>query len=280
MSDLGHHIMLRCDDDRVLAPSVAARRALACAVYRTAAPFPLLCFGAADNHLHLVVLCDRQQAVELVGRLKRSLRWALGLEAPWFPARIKRLADQHHAVSTFHYVLGQRNRHGVGTDPALDASSLPELLGLRIIPTDTLGLVRERIPRLGRERLLLHLGQPDLQPASAATIAALVQEGQGELLRDAAAGALGLPDLTRRSAPATVARHALLQVLAPHCGTLRLARLTERSPSLVRSARQLPRRPQLERAVRLRIDLAVRMLDERGELPAPAPGDQPLRGSA
>ncbi len=266
MVELGYHIMLRCDDDRVLAPSDQARRALARAVYRVAERFPLLSFGAADNHLHLVVLCDRARAAELAGRLKRSMRWTLGLRVDFFPVRIKRLADQHHLVSAFHYSLGQRNKHGVRSDPYLDASSLPELLGLRLLATGTIPLVREWIARLGRERLLLHLSLPTLEPASATTLGSLAHGGHGALLCDAACGALALPTLQGRGADVVRARNALIKLLAPHCSTIRIAKLTDRSPSQVRHLKSLPHQPHLEHAVSLQIAVRVGLLHQRTEL--------------
>ena len=55
---LGHHIMLRLDDSRVIAPVVEDRRAMARAVLKAGRPFRLLAFRAADTHLHLEVACD------------------------------------------------------------------------------------------------------------------------------------------------------------------------------------------------------------------------------
>jgi len=262
MSTLGHHIMIRCDDDRVLAPSPAARRALAQAVYRVATTFPLLCFGGADTHLHLVVLSDHADAVDLAGRLKRSLRHALGLEVGAILVRIKPLADHHHLVNAFHYVLGQRNRHGVQSDPFLDASSLPELLGIRRLATDATERVREQIARLTRERLLLHLGPTVLEPANAPILTTLSCGGHDALLRDAAAGAQGLADLSGRTPAVVAARKALVRVLAPHCDTQRLAEIIERSPSQARYLRTLPPAPALERAIGQQITLRAWVLQQ------------------
>ena len=275
MREIGTHIMIRSDDDRVLAPSDAARRALARAVYRVAAPYPLLAFGAADNHLHLVVLCDRRMAAQFAGRLLRGLRWALDLQVAFFPVRYKELADQHHLVSAFHYVLGQRNRHGVQTDPYLDASSLPELLGLRLLATDSTPRVREHIARLGRTRLLGHLGPALLEPATAEVVAMLIEAGRGDLLRDAASGALGLQRLGGRQTQEVRARNALIKVTGCSCTTSQIAQVVGRSPSQARHLRTLPHQPQLERAVRLQIALRAWLLEAQADHSAPMAGRLP-----
>jgi len=280
MHDLGHHIMIHSDDDRVLAPSDAARRALAEAVYRVAAPFPLLGFGAADNHLHLVVLCDRRQAARFAGRLLCALHWALDLPVAFFPVRYKRLADQYHLITAFHYCLGQRNKHAVQSDPYLDASSLPELLGLRLVPTDSITRVREQVARLGRDRLLGHLGAEHLEPASNDIITDLVVAGRGHLLRDAACGALGRPALVGRSAHVVRARNALVKVLSTCCTTPQIAELVGRSPSQVRHLRTLARQPQLERAVSLQIALRAWLLQQHPDLVSTTPTSLPMRLSA
>ena len=277
MHELGYHIMIRSDDDRVLAPSDAARRALAEAVYRVAAPFPLLGFGAADNHLHLVVLGDRRQAAQLAGRLLCALHWALDLPVAFFPVRYKQLADQYHLISTFHYCLSQRNNHGVQSDPYLDASSLPELLGLRLLPTDSISRVREQVARLGRRRLLGHLGPGDLEPASTTIVSDLVLAGREELLRDAACGALGLPSLDGRSAPVVRARRALVKILASCCTTAQIAEVVGRSPCQVRHIRGLDEQPQLQLAISLQLALRAWLLQQHPDLVSHTPTRLPMR---
>lgn len=250
---LGFHLMFRADDDRVLAPSPSARRRLARAVYRVAAPFPMLAFGAADNHLHVVVLAERPVAADLARRLPSAVRPALALSVPFAPVRNKELVDQAHSKNAFHYALRQREHHGVGPDPFLDATSLPELLGLRLLPTDTLSRVREHLPRLTRADLLAHLGLKALEPVTVADLEPLAMD-EATLL-DAAAAALALPALSGREAETVRAHAALVQVLSPALPPGRIAAILDRDGSRVRRLRALPLPPALLRAVRLQLAL-------------------------
>jgi len=276
MSELGFHVMLRSDDDRVLAPSPALRRDLARSMYRVAAGFPLTAFGAADNHLHLEVLGDRAMAGDLAHRVMCSLHWALDLPVEFAPVRHKRLEDQGHKRSTFHYALNQRNRHGVQSDPFLDASSLPELLGMRVLdPGDSVRLVREHFPRLQRSGLLRHLGPEVLEPASDAQVRTLVDAGRADLLRDSAAGAVGTANLQGRPPEAVAARTALVQLLAACCTAREIGDLVERTSSVVRRARYRPWQPSLEHATRLQLALRLWLLETHPELLDPIPGSLP-----
>jgi hypothetical protein len=266
MPELGFHMMLRPDDDRVLAPSAPLRRSLARSVYRTAEPFPLLGFGAADNHLHLAVLGDRRTAGDLAHRVMCSLHWSLGLAVTFFPVRYKPLESQHHLRSTFHYALNQRNRHGVQSDPYLDASSLPELLGMRVLPTSAVGLVREHLPRTMRRNLLPHLGTDQLEPAEDDHILTLMATDRHDLLRDAAAGAVGIGALTGNQPEVVAARAALVQVLARCSPTRAIAEVVERHPTRVRQLRARPADQRLLRAVRLQLALRVWLNDTHPDL--------------
>ncbi len=260
MPRIGHHIMLRCDDDRVLAPSTAQRRALARAVHRATRDLPLLAFGAADTHLHLELLGDRATAGAAAQRVACSLHWALDLGVPFAPTRTKPLADHAHERSTFHYVLNQHRRHGTSNDPPLDATSLPDLLGLRVLGTDDLLLrVREHFPRLQRGDLLPHLGVEELEPVSQDLLEAVAVEGHHALLRDAAAGAIALGTLEGRAPRVVEARTALVHLLAPCCSPATVGAVVERTDSVIRRTRQRPENPALQRAIGLRIDLHVRM---------------------
>ncbi len=267
MKELGYHLMFRLDDDRVIAPSDAARRTLARTVYRVSAGFKLLAFGAADTHLHVVALCDRRRAGQLAQAIACALRIALALPVPFFPVRIKALEDQHHMLSAFHYVLSQRNRHGIHSDPFLDASSLPELLGMRLLTCDCVKRVREHLPRVSRTDLLRHLGPPQLEPGRFTPTPSV----EYQLLRDAAAGALGLADLSRRTSSTTLARRTLVQCTPGAGGTGELAELIGRSPSQVRRLRQPPVPPRVAHALRLQLALRTWLLENHPEAVEPEP---------
>ncbi|MCC6522121.1 MAG: hypothetical protein IT373_05620 [Polyangiaceae bacterium] len=202
---LGQHIVMRLREDRVLAPTVEARRAFARAVLRVAEPFALLATRASDTHVHLLVACPEPEARELGRRLGVSLRRVLALPTPFERARLRPVHDQWHLASAFRYVLGQHAHHGIGGDELFEASNLPDLLGMRLLGAHATAHVRGLLPRVGRTELLALLGVPDLDEPRAI---------HPDDLPDAAAGAVGLPDLAGLSAPVVAARRAALAVAA------------------------------------------------------------------
>jgi hypothetical protein len=266
MSDLGQHLMFRSDDDRVLAPSPAQRRALARAVYRVARDVPLAAFGAADNHLHVELLTDRATAGTFAHALSCSLRWTLNLPVKLAPTRFKRLEDHRHERSTFHYALNQRNHHGVYSDPFLDACSLPELLGMRLLPTASVALVAERFPRLHSSDLLRHIGMPELTPARDGQVMLLLERDRHDLLRDAAAGAVGRPNLSSKKPEEVAANTALVHVLSAVCPPRQTRDVVERSSARVRHMRATPAAPQLVHAIRLQLALRIWLLEHSPDL--------------
>lgn len=278
MPDLGSHLMFRSDDDRVFAPSTALRRELARSVYRVANGYPLASFGAADNHLHVELLADRATAGKFAHALMCSLHWALGLSVEFAPVRYKPLADQGHKHATLQYTLGQRNHHGVQSDPFMDACSLPELLGMRVLPTATISVVREHFPRLQRRELIRHLGMDALLPAADEQVELLVERGRHDLLRDAAAGAVAAPSLDGRRSEVAAARATLAQVLRSVCRPAVIGEVIQRRPSQVRYLTGCPPSEPLVRAVRLQIYQRLWLLEHHPELVALAPRRLPECG--
>lgn len=261
MTTLGHHVMLRCEDDRVLAPGPAQRRALARSIYKVAGDAQLLAFGAADTHLHMEVLGERDAATSLVQRVGCSLHWSLSLGSRFTPARLKPLADYGHQRSTFHYVQNQQRRHEVRSDPLMDATSLPDLLGMRVIDCGSLHqLVREQFPRLQRHEILQHLGLSSLEPATPDQLESLVRAGQHALLRDAAAGAVAVGALVGQRDEVVAARTALAQLLAPYTKPADLRTVIHRSSSVTRRTLKRAEWPRLQRAISLQISLRVELL--------------------
>jgi hypothetical protein len=247
---LGQHIMLRLEDDRVLATSTAARRRLARCVLANGERFGLLAFRAADNHLHVEAVCPENEARELARRLAialvKTLRLVVGFQTP----RVKPIGDQWHLTSAFHYILRQEQHHGTDADPLFDASNLPDLLGMRLVGRYTAERMSALLPRVTRTSLLAHLGTPDLD----AMIDAPWRAPLGDL-GDAAAGAYGLVSLAGRSRPVVearaaathAARHASAEAIAAALGVDQ------------RTARRLAARPPSLAAVRaVRLQLAHR----------------------
>ncbi len=251
MHELAWHLMFRTDDDRVLAPSPEARRALARTVYRVADGVGLLAFGAADTHLHLVVVCTRARAGRLAQQLTLALRAQLGIPVGFSRTRFREVRDQHHLRNVFHYVLGQRKHHGLNTDPFLDASSMPELLGARLLRTESVALARELLPREGGGGLLRHLGLAQLEPCT-------------ELVEpvDATAGALGLGSLDDHRALGLVGRAAVVELCGEELSNIELQALLERSANTICRLRHLEVPPELIRAAQLQMAMRKHLREE------------------
>lgn len=199
---LAWQIILRCDDDRVLAPTTSHRRRMAASIGRVARPFELLAWSAPDTHLHALVAGDRDEAGELARRLLIGLIQVLGHPTRWERARIKPVEDQRHLRHAFRYVLRQAEHHGTSGDPWREASSLPDLLGLRTSARWTRAVVQRHLPRLhGRDLETLF---PRAEAAPADLLAGLLPE--------AACAALALDTLDGRHRPARLGLAAAAQV--------------------------------------------------------------------
>jgi len=73
---LGYHVMCHMVDGRVIAPTPAARRVVAHAVLKKAAPYQLLAFNLPDTHLHLALIEDEATSAELARRIEIAITGA------------------------------------------------------------------------------------------------------------------------------------------------------------------------------------------------------------
>lgn len=254
---VGQHVMMRLVDDRVLVKTPTDFRTIARVLLARGERRELVAFGAADNHIHAVLTCSRAVAGLFAQAVEAALRVVLGLPVPFAPARFRPVLDQHHLMSSSAYSVRQMQRHGLALDPLRDGTSLPDLLGLRVLDPTLAARFATRLPRVTRDDLLALLGVAlvpgpiDLSP-----------------LADAAAAALALPDLDGQDADRMNARRA-----AVHVGLaagLRHARIGELLTTTVRTVQRLADGPPhlpLVRAVclqlRLGAGLARRLLAPR-----------------
>ncbi len=195
-TSIGYQLVLRLQDDRVIAPHATSRRALARSVLAVGRERGLLAFGAADTHLHLLVLCDRGAA----GLLARSLETALGseleLSVSFSTPAITPIHDQRHLGAAFAYVQRNARKHGIADPRTTEASSLHDLPSLRTIAPWLAERVRQALPRVRRTDLLEILAMPQL---------GVDGDVSGDL-PDACAAVFGLADLAGRSTEAVRAR--------------------------------------------------------------------------
>jgi len=201
---IGHHLVLRLVDNRVIANTDAQRRVVACTVIEMAKDDRLLAFGLVDTHLHLEDAENRDRCGRLAQRVGSSLKQALKPVVRFVPVHREPIRSQSHLYRAFYYDLRQQDHHGVTTNPYHEASNLPDLLGLRVRGRQLTQHVRTLRPRVTRNDLLEVLGVPAL-PDDAAV--------DWDMLATAAAAAAGLPNLSGRRAEVVKARIAAVHLI-------------------------------------------------------------------
>ena len=235
---LGQHVMIRLEDDRVIAPDSASRRKMARLIYRNAGG-DLLVFGCADTHVHLEFAADRARAAEAARRLKIGLSHGLTLP-PFAPTRFKAILDQAHLYATFRYALKQSRRHELENDPFGDGSALVDLLGLRILGGQVRARVAALLPRIRRSDLMALLGAPELDAPNPPL--------QG--LAEAAMAAAALGRIDGRTPVAIAARRAAMAVAEKQgCSTQGVADLLGMSRRALTRVRSFPLDQALELAI-------------------------------
>jgi hypothetical protein len=244
---------MRLSDDRVIAPTTGAIRTVARAVMARGRAVTLLAFAIADTHLHVLVACSRADARRFAHHAAIAIGRLLRLRVPFEPTRVRPVVDQRHLYQAFRYVLRQHEHHGLGSDPAHDGSSLPDLLGMRILDPGHAQTVRMILPRLDRRQLAASLG----------IVLTSVGATPAELLVSAAAAAAGLPDLASRAPACVQARRAAVRA-AGELPTRTIALALGASSRSIQRLRGEEVDPRLVRAVelqwRFRASLAERGL--------------------
>lgn len=239
---IGFHVTLRLSDDRPIAMSAADLRTIARVVLEQSARRGLLAFGTADNHIHVVLATLRASAGRIARSVENALRRRLGLPVPFERARIKPLHDQKHAYNAFKYVHHQDSHHGLGRDPTREGTTLPDLLGWRVFADSSLvARVRAHLPRVSREMLVGQFprGTFDDRPINL------------DILADAAAAALAVPDLLRTCVDVTRARRAAVHVAGPDVSARLLGESLGIGARAVQILRTLAPEPLVVQAVKL-----------------------------
>lgn len=176
---LGFQCIFRAKEDRVLAPDVAARRAFAKTLHSLGQARGMYGFGCGDTHGHTVHACDEPTARAFGKYATQALAHLLGYEMK--PPTLSPIKDVWHAEELLRYVHEQDEHHGARVDPLREATSLPDLLGLRPSGLWLVTRVRETCPRVVRADLLRQWGVAEfgelvrmdlLAQSGAATIAA------------------------------------------------------------------------------------------------------------
>ena len=247
----GYHVTMRLSDDRVIAPNRRALCLAARVLMSRGRRVTLLAFRVADTHLHVLVACSQELARRFAHYAAVALHRVLRLPVPFEPTRVRSIVDQRHLYSSFRYVLRQDSHHGIASDPAHDGSSLPDVLGMRVLGTDHAQTVRMTLPRLDRRELAASLG---ITFAPADTL-------PPRLLPTSAAAAVGLADLKDRSKDAVLARRAAVHAAAELLSTSTLSDELRTSPRTIQRLREQDVDALVVRAVQLQWRFRASLLE-------------------
>jgi hypothetical protein len=252
MKSPGQHILVRLSADRLLHTSDAQRRALARSVHRTTEPWALMAFGCAGVHMHLSAATDHRGAGELARRLEISLQLKNDYGSPFQRVHRRELRDQRHAFTACLYDMRQRDHHELASDPFLEATSAPDLLGARLIGRRLMRRAVERLPELRRHHLLELYGIEDLRPA----------EDTGDPLEvaEAALASFALGDFRGKGLETRRARSVVVSLVGPGPSARRLGELLRCAARTIERLRAAPlHTPDEVLAVRIQLDLRRRV---------------------
>ncbi len=245
MPALAWHITSHLTLDRLLAPTTLERRVAARTILELPDRYGLLAFSIPDNHLHLLLQCDRRTAGMGANKAEGSLVKRLALPVGFDGAHFTPVETQSHLRNAFHYIHRQAAHHGTQGDPLRECSSLWDLLGLRTASPSLRSRVARALPRLRRPELTAHLPVPILGTAG---VDAHLYEATGAVVARGS-DQHRYPDLrlSRAAALQLAAADGLARDAARH-----LLRMTRRTA--VRLI-QTPAPHQIGRALRMQLHL-------------------------
>ncbi len=236
---LGYHVTMRLESSQVLAPTVVARRLAAVVFHEEGAARELLAFRLADTHAHALVLSTREVAGAFARYVQQRLRWKLCLPSRLERARFTPITTQRHLERAFGYLIRQEQHHAIELDPRHEASSAPDLVGMRLLGRDVARRMRAALPRVRREEVLAAMGLERCEP-------------ELDRLADAAAAASALADLGGRSPRANAARTAAVHA-ASELSTGDIAKRLGLTRRCIERTRARPAESALVAAIRLQL---------------------------
>jgi hypothetical protein len=163
--------------------------------------------------------------------------------------RLREIRDQAHLDNAFSYIVAQASHHGIDADPWLEATAIPDLLGLRVIGSYLRPRVRALLPRIRRADLLAKLEIEELEVG-----------GTLDDLADAAAATIAAPTLLGRTPAIIGARRAAIALARGHgADTAQIGQLLGISARAVRWLERAAARPDHVRAVGPQLGLRARL---------------------
>lgn len=200
---IGWHVTLRLADGRGIAREPRALRIAARVLLAQGEPRGLLAFRVADTHTHVLLACHRAAAGRFAQAAAIALRLKLRIPVSFEAYRATPITDERHLKNALRYLFLQEEHHGTAFDLGHDGSSLPDLLGMRVLGgSGMVERVRRLLPRLPRSALVEWLRAGNFEAADA----------HHEMLDDAACAAFALVDLRGQRPDQRRARHAAAHV--------------------------------------------------------------------
>lgn len=202
------HLTFAADGRNPLFPVETSTRKAVRALGRVAGTSAAL-FNLVDEHIHLVLWCDRHRCGRLAQALLRALRPLAS--APVDPARIRPVESRAHMKRLVSYVLSQTIHHSIPVQPALwTGSCFLDLIGARLVPGLQLQL-RKALPRYRMRDIYQAVGLTD-GPLAPLPLEGVRTAGIARLVAATSAALAVGPTLSGRSAPVVDARRVTAQL--------------------------------------------------------------------
>lgn len=153
------HAILRLQDDALICPTAALRRAVTRSIARIGAVTGLVAWAFPDNHGHLAVLDTPAAASHLAWRVELAVQAHRAVGAgPFQPRWLRSDSRYGYLRNMTDYILRQSAHHGTVSDPFAEADARLDILGLRLVAPWVRPRVREVLPRLRDEEVAEALG--------------------------------------------------------------------------------------------------------------------------
>jgi REP element-mobilizing transposase RayT len=172
----------------------------------------MVLYCVVDNHIHLVVACDRKR----VGAIKMALHKSLGalVVQEMLPAHLRSVGSQSHLRWLVRYLLLQVIHHELEEHPALwSGSCFQDLVGARYIKgaINLRQRLEAHLPRYHWKNYYEIIGLP-LQEIEPASIVEVQNSGFSRLVEAASVSLATEPSLKGKFEQAILAKRSVAQI--------------------------------------------------------------------
>ena len=206
-------------------------------------PYGLLAFSFPDTHAHVLPRCDARAANRLNQRIESSLKQRLNLPVSFVSYPPEPIRTQSQLYNTVRYILTQHKRHDVRLAQFIEATNIPDLVGMRLVGAYTRANLVQAIPRLRRDKILRWTGLTDLREL----------DGPVSALGAATRSATAISSLTGKSPSVLKAKRAMLEIIGSRFRGVDVAALLGISRRSVFALKHRPLNTALVEAIRLQL---------------------------